>query len=171
MPFPDPSHVSFLWCDRYGDAADCRSGFANRIKGAITVFNGSVSPITSILGLALPVAPFQAPIDASRSISHFWFEVNDGSNPATVYNNNGTMYSVLQDQIIHPSALTKDLNPSSGGANKTFFIAAAVSVQPRKIRRLELTIVFSLRFGQTSSRLAFTVMCLTIPTTTSQWVQ
>ncbi|KAJ7910621.1 heme peroxidase [Mycena leptocephala] len=76
------------WCDRYGDAADC--------KGTTTVS----SPISQAMGVTLKKYQFVVPIDASQSVSKFWFVVDYGNGTTSVADNGGQNYVVDQDQNV-----------------------------------------------------------------------
>ncbi|PPQ76605.1 hypothetical protein CVT24_013073 [Panaeolus cyanescens] len=115
-PFLDGSRVSLHWCDRYGDDADCKSGFSNRIQGAPQAFSFKGSPIMVRSNREFRIYPFQAPIQPSRSISHFWFEIASEStmNQPVRIDNAGQKYPVIQDDIIYVKMLSSQ--GSSGTA-------------------------------------------------------
>ncbi|PPR02845.1 hypothetical protein CVT24_002323 [Panaeolus cyanescens] len=137
----DPSRFSLFWCDRYGDGSNCQSGTANRIEGAgLYVPTQFHSPIMVALGKAFHYYYFQAPIDPNRSVSHFWWEVTSGSassEPAKVYNNGGTNYPLLQDDIFILPALTTitDQNRFDNGTLlNTYLVVAAAKEEPKPHR-------------------------------------
>ncbi|KAJ7025119.1 L-ascorbate oxidase [Mycena alexandri] len=92
----DQRTVKILWNDKAGG---CASG---------SCFNWSqnqrdvTTTLASRLGLSVNKYDFVAPINATTSISKFWFEINenDGS-PVTVLDNEGSGYVITQDRVLY----------------------------------------------------------------------
>ncbi|PPR07939.1 hypothetical protein CVT24_001088 [Panaeolus cyanescens] len=102
-PFVSGSQISFHWCDRYGSNA----GFSNRVKGSPEAFRLSGSPMLIRSGRDFRVYPFQAPIQASRSVSRFWWEIDQGNGRNSIkIDNEGEQYPVVQDEIIYAPTLS-----------------------------------------------------------------
>ncbi|KAF9051482.1 heme peroxidase [Panaeolus papilionaceus] len=120
-PVLDKSRVSLHWCDRYGDDANCKSGFSNRIKGAgdMVVMHGSPMLVRSEREFRL--YPFKALINPSRSISRFWWELEqDGGAEPRHIDNEGEKYPVLQDDIIYVTSLSSTIFPGVGDGSAVF---------------------------------------------------
>ncbi|KAF8160659.1 heme peroxidase [Crassisporium funariophilum] len=103
---PEGRTVRLYWCDRYGDAADCATGTVNTaISGLKTI--PSATTLTKRLETSLTRHHFLVPVDSSRSISKFWFEVDDSNklNPPRIYDNAGEKYKVAQDSLVHANTL------------------------------------------------------------------
>ncbi|KAF9051481.1 heme peroxidase [Panaeolus papilionaceus] len=130
-PVVDKSRVSLLWCDRYGDDANCKSGFASRIKGAGDMVVMPGSPILARSEKEFQLYPFKALIDPSRSISRFWWELEqDGRAEALNIDNEGEKYPILQDDIIYVTPLSSFSIRGSGNSTVspsfTFFMVIGV---------------------------------------------
>ncbi|GLB34708.1 putative peroxidase family protein [Lyophyllum shimeji] len=102
--------VKIFWCDRYGANQDCKgnnrsSTFASKLEE-----DPNLSPVTQRQGYSFVNYNFVVPVDASKSISKFWFEVdeNDGKGP-TAYKNGGDGYPVAQDQVLFVPTLSKSV--------------------------------------------------------------
>ncbi|RDB21102.1 hypothetical protein Hypma_011861 [Hypsizygus marmoreus] len=132
--------VKILWCDRYGNSKDC-AGKSTRSSVSAHVVNEdpNLSPVTNRMGYLFINYNFVVPIDATASISKFWFTVDEGDGtPTTTYNNGGDDYVVQQDQLLFVPTLSKttytpgqngtvgDKATPSTGWIKEFFIVAAV---------------------------------------------
>ncbi|PPQ65926.1 hypothetical protein CVT24_011259 [Panaeolus cyanescens] len=128
--FDDPANLSLFWCDKYGENADCRSGLANRLRGATDGTNSNIlSPITAALGLNFRYYTFHAPIDVTRSISSFWWQLDNGNGTTSVFDNDGAQYPLVQDQIIFPTGFVDHIvseNLANGSVSGTYSIAAGV---------------------------------------------
>jgi hypothetical protein len=111
------------WCDRYGDAADCKSGL-KRFAGPGASSTPS-SPTSQAMGVTLKKYRFVVPIDASQSISKFWFVVDYGNGTTTVADNGGSDYVVDQDDVLWVPSMSKAKSVLTG-ANGVF-VTAAVS--------------------------------------------
>jgi hypothetical protein len=84
--------------------------------------NDTTAVLTQRLGFSPQKYYFDTPINATTSISKFWFEVDehDGTNP-TVLDNGGTGYQIDQDHVLF------DPVRSSNNFNFNFKVVAAVS--------------------------------------------
>ncbi|KAJ6631147.1 heme peroxidase [Mycena sp. CBHHK59/15] len=116
------STVTMYWCDRYGDAANCKSGLKRLAApgGSTTVS----SPVSTAMGVTLKKYQFVVPINAAQSVSKFWFMVDAGNGTTTVADNGGTGYVIEQDDVLWASSLSRG-KAVRVGANDVF-IAAAV---------------------------------------------
>ncbi|KAJ3809546.1 heme peroxidase [Lentinula aff. lateritia] len=88
--------VTMLWADRQG--LSCSStGCTSPSTGFVQVFLGLIGDIQ---GLTADRYAFNATINATTSISKFWFEINenDGSDPVIV-DNGGSGFAIEQDSM------------------------------------------------------------------------
>ncbi|KAJ6571779.1 heme peroxidase [Mycena capillaripes] len=104
--------ISMYWCDRYGDAANCKSGLKRFASpgGSTTVS----SPISDGLGVKLKKYQFVVPIDASQSIAKFWFVVDYGNGTTSVADNGGTDYVVAQDSVLWVPSMSRGKSVLTG---------------------------------------------------------
>lgn len=110
-----------LWCDKYGNSADCKGSTKSATSVDVVQDDPNNSPITLRMGLYFVHYKFVVPIEASASISKFWFEVDEhNGTSATVYNNGGDDYVVPQDQVIFVPTLSTALFRSNGSYTKTY---------------------------------------------------
>ncbi|PPR01719.1 hypothetical protein CVT24_001595 [Panaeolus cyanescens] len=92
--------VRLLWCDRYGSTAHCSDGKAKRATASARQ-PSSRSPVSTQLQLNFHEHEFLVPIDPSKSVAAFWFQLDDG----TKFDNNGQGY-LFQDAVIYADALS-----------------------------------------------------------------
>lgn len=95
-----------LWADRQGDPSFCPStGCSIQSSGTEQVF---FNIIGKAQGLTAERYSFNATINATSSISHFWFEIdnNDGSDPIIV-DNGGSGFVIAQDSMFVDIGRTK----------------------------------------------------------------
>ena len=135
--------VKMLWCDKYGSNSNCIGRTRSSVPAA-NLSESNLSPLTAAQGYSFITYNFVVPIDASASISKFWFQVDErnGTKPS-IYNNGGNGYVVQQDQLLFVptlSQMTLQSNTASitrrGGGSpvslvKEYFIVAAVRCYPR----------------------------------------
>ncbi|KAF9051476.1 heme peroxidase [Panaeolus papilionaceus] len=137
-PVVNKSHVSLHWCDRYGDNANCQFGFSNRIKGAGNLFHLRGSPLMVRSDKEFRIYSFKAPIEPSRSISRFWWEIEQegGTKPVTI-DNGGEKYPVLQDDIIHVTQLSNLLDSAADNNQRldSYIIVVGIrdSLEPTRV--------------------------------------
>ncbi|KAJ7136023.1 heme peroxidase [Mycena epipterygia] len=114
--------VSMCWCDRYGSAANCKSGLKRFAApgGSSTVS----SPVSTAMGVTLKKYQFVVPIDASQSISKFWFVVDYGNGTTSVADNGGSDYVVEQDDVLWVPTMSKGKSVLTGASG--VFVTAAV---------------------------------------------
>ncbi|KAF5381072.1 hypothetical protein D9615_004174 [Tricholomella constricta] len=100
--------VKILWCDRHGNNKDCKGNTRTSMPASTFEEDPNLSPVTQSQGYSFINYNFVIPVDASASISKFWFEVdeNDGKG-ATSYKNSGDGYFVEQDQILFVPTLSR----------------------------------------------------------------
>ncbi|KAH6908314.1 heme peroxidase, partial [Coprinopsis sp. MPI-PUGE-AT-0042] len=100
--------VTMFWCDRYGPNKDCEESSRTSVFVKKLAEDPNISPVTMNQGWMFNSYDFVVPINATQSVSKFWFEVDekDGSR-ATVYNNEGADYVVDQDEILFMPMLSK----------------------------------------------------------------
>ncbi|KAJ6486907.1 L-ascorbate oxidase [Mycena sanguinolenta] len=114
--------VKMYWCDRYGSAANC-SGNVQRYAAS----GGSQavsSPVTTVMGITLTKYSFVVPIDASQSISKFWFVVDYGNGTTVTADNGGTDYVIDQDEVLWVPSMSTDKSVLDSSVG--IFITAAV---------------------------------------------
>ena len=93
--------MTILWCDRYGDAKNCKGDTRTSVPANTVNEDPNLSPLTQRQNYSFINYNFVVPVDTSASISKFWFEVDEkNGSPPTVYNNGGDGYVVKQDQIL-----------------------------------------------------------------------
>ncbi|KAJ7512054.1 L-ascorbate oxidase [Mycena galericulata] len=113
--------VNMYWCDRYGSAANCASGLKRfAAPGGSTTVS---SPVSEAMGVTLKKYQFVVPIDASQSISKFWFVVDYGNGTTSVADNGGSDYVVDQDEVLWVPTMSKAKSVLTG-ANGVFVTAA-----------------------------------------------
>jgi hypothetical protein len=97
-----------FWCDRYGPNKDCEDSSRTSVFVKKLAEDPNISPVTMQQGFMFNSYDFVVPINATQSVSKFWFEVDekDGSR-ATLYNNEGADYLVDQDEILFMPTLSK----------------------------------------------------------------
>ncbi|PPR06787.1 hypothetical protein CVT24_011287 [Panaeolus cyanescens] len=138
-PFVDGSRVSLHWCDRYGDDANCQSGFSNRIKGTSAAFRMAGSPFMVRSEKDFRIYPFHAPIDPARSISRFWWEIEQPSSAESIkVDNEGTKYPLVQDQLVYVTKLShvnNDVFTNVTGIIGSFSMVVGVrdGIEPSKV--------------------------------------
>lgn len=126
-----------LWCDRNGDAKNCKGTTRTSVPSTTLQEDPDLSPMTRRQGYNFVNYNFVVPVDGSQSISKFWFEVDEkDGKPATVYNNGGNGYVVEQDQVIFVPTLSRadaraitkrgGFSGSNETFTKTYTIVAAV---------------------------------------------
>ncbi|KAH6895008.1 L-ascorbate oxidase [Coprinopsis sp. MPI-PUGE-AT-0042] len=100
--------VTMFWCDRYGPNKDCEDSSRTSVFVKKLAEDPNISPVTMNQGWMFNSYDFVVPINATQSVSKFWFEVDekDGSR-ATVYNNEGADYVVDQDEVLFMPMLSK----------------------------------------------------------------
>ncbi|KAG6856461.1 hypothetical protein H0H87_004321 [Tephrocybe sp. NHM501043] len=101
--------VKMLWCNRYGSNQNCQGNTRSSAPANTVEESESLSPVSQSQGFTFINYNFVVPIDASASISKFWFTVNenDGSS-ATTYKNGGDGYPVAQDQLLFVPTLSSN---------------------------------------------------------------
>ncbi|KDR69063.1 hypothetical protein GALMADRAFT_145788 [Galerina marginata CBS 339.88] len=87
-----------------------------------------MSPLTESLNTTFIAYQFSVPISANRSVSKFWFQIDegDGSTPV-IHDNDGHGYILPQDEIIYVpsiSAMTLDVQPDE--LNRTFTLGVGI---------------------------------------------
>ncbi|KAG6916604.1 hypothetical protein DXG01_006161 [Tephrocybe rancida] len=131
--------VKMLWCDRYGSNQNCKGNTRSALPANNLQEQPNLSPVSQSRGFSFINYNFVVPVDATASISKFWFTVdeNDGST-VTTYQNGGNGYPVIQDQLLFVPTLSTNtlvqnasLVARGGGAPitglvKQYFIVAAV---------------------------------------------
>ncbi|KAJ4486568.1 heme peroxidase [Lentinula edodes] len=96
-PSDNPSRtVTMLWADRQGSSCSS-TGCTSPSTHFVQVFLGLIGDIQ---GLTADRYEFNATINATTSISNFWFEINenDGSDPVIV-DNGGSSFAIGQDSV------------------------------------------------------------------------
>ncbi|KAE9402259.1 heme peroxidase, partial [Gymnopus androsaceus JB14] len=104
-PSANPT-LTMLWADRQGDPSFCPStGCSIQSSGTEQAF---FNIIGKAQGLTAERYSFNATINATSSISHFWFEIdnNDGSDPIIV-DNGGSGFVIAQDSMFVDIGRTK----------------------------------------------------------------
>ena len=123
--------VKMLWCDRYGSAQNCKGNTRTSTPANKVNEDPSISPVLQVQKYTFINYNFVVPIDASASISKFWFEVDEknGSAPA-VYNNGGDGYVLDQDQVLFVPTLSHQdlLQDADGNFTHSYLIVAAVKI-------------------------------------------
>ncbi|KAJ7336343.1 L-ascorbate oxidase [Mycena albidolilacea] len=117
--------VTMYWCDRYGSGANC-SGNLKRYAapgGSQTVS----SPISTGMGVTLKKYQFVVPIDASQSISKFWFTVDYGNGTTVTANNGGSDYVIDQDVVLWVPSMSRDKSVLTGSNGVTVTAAVKTS--------------------------------------------
>ncbi|KAJ7145246.1 heme peroxidase [Mycena filopes] len=92
----DQRSVKLLWADKAGGCAsnDCFT-WSQNIRDVTTT-------LASRLGLSVHKYDFVAAINATTSISKFWFEVNEGDGSAVkTLDNGGSGYVITQDRVLY----------------------------------------------------------------------
>jgi hypothetical protein len=98
--------VTMIWCDRYGNKANCNGGSKSSLPAKATQLDPNSSPVSYVMGLSFIRYDFVVPIDSTVSISKFWFDVDEKNGTApTTYTNGGNGYQVVQDQVIFAPAM------------------------------------------------------------------
>ncbi|KAJ6590577.1 L-ascorbate oxidase [Mycena vulgaris] len=114
--------VKMYWCDRYGDAANCKTGLKRfAAPGSATTVS---SPVSEAMGVTLKKYQFVVPVDASQSVAKFWFVVDYGNGTTSVADNGGTDYVVDQDEVLWVSSMSKAKSVLTG--QNGMFVTAAV---------------------------------------------
>ncbi|KAJ7145356.1 heme peroxidase [Mycena crocata] len=114
--------VQMYWCDRYGDAANCKSGLKRfAASGGSTSVS---SPISEAMGVKLKKYQFVVPIDASQSISEFWFVIDYGNGTTTIADNGGSNYAIEQDEVLWVPSMSRAKSVLTGAHD--VFVTAAV---------------------------------------------
>ncbi|KAJ3887172.1 heme peroxidase [Lentinula edodes] len=104
-PSDNPSRtVTMLWADRQGSScpsSGCTSPSTGSLQASLGIFGG-------IQGLTADRNTFNATINATTSISKFWFEINenDGSDPVVV-DNGGSGFVIEQDSVFIDNSRSK----------------------------------------------------------------
>jgi hypothetical protein len=123
--------VNMYWCDRYGDAADCKSGLKRfAAPGGTTTVS---SPISQAMGVTLKKYQFVVPIDASQSVSKFWFVVDYGNGTTSVADNSGQNYVVDQDQVLWVPSMSRDKNVLTGSFGVSVTAAVKSGSSPSRV--------------------------------------
>jgi hypothetical protein len=114
--------INMYWCDRYGSAANCAGGLKRFAApgGSTTV----ASPISTAMGVTLQKYQFVVPINASQSISKFWFVVDYGNGTTVTADNGGSDYVVDQDEVLWVPSMSVDKNILTGASGVS--VTAAV---------------------------------------------
>lgn len=79
------------------------------------------------LGLTPRKHWLNVPINATTSISKFWFEVVEPGMPAVVLDNEGTGYVISQDRVLYVPMKSGMVAPDSEADPDSFRVVAAVS--------------------------------------------
>ncbi|KAJ7207100.1 L-ascorbate oxidase [Mycena pura] len=116
------TNVKMYWCDRYGPAADCNGGLKRFAApgGSATVS----SPTSEAMGVSLKKYQFVVPINATQSISKFWFMIDYGNGTIITADNNGANYVVSQDDVLWVPTMSKAQSVLTGQIG--WYIVAAV---------------------------------------------
>ncbi|KAJ7484730.1 L-ascorbate oxidase [Mycena latifolia] len=122
VQYTNTTSVSMYWCDRYGDAANCKSGLKRfAAPGASATAS---SPISQAMGVTLKKYQFVVPVDASQSVAKFWFVVDYGNGTTSVADNGGDDYVVDQDDVLWVPSMSKAKSVLTG--SNGWFVTAAV---------------------------------------------
>ncbi|KDR70676.1 hypothetical protein GALMADRAFT_880845 [Galerina marginata CBS 339.88] len=127
---PPNRQVKLLWCDRQGDFKDC-----NKITNVATsppelISSAQLSPLSRSLKLKFPTYAFQVPLSANRSVSKFWFEVDEGDgSPATTYDNGGAGY-LLDDALIFAPYLSQLTFPGNQMKSQNLVVGKRLRGEP-----------------------------------------
>jgi len=114
--------VNMYWCDRYGSAANCSSGLKRFASpGGSSIVS---SPVSEAMGVTLNKYQFVVPINASQSISKFWFVIDYGNGTTTVADNGGSDYFIDQDEVLFMPTMSKAKSVLTGATG--VFVTAAV---------------------------------------------
>lgn len=120
-----------LWCDNYGSEQNCNGHTKTALPAATINEDPGLSPVTQSMGYSFINYNFVVPINASQSVSKFWFSVDehDGSQ-ATVYNNGGSFYMLPQDQVIFVPTMSSMVlvpnNSNPAAFTKSYTLVAGV---------------------------------------------
>ncbi|KAJ3576656.1 hypothetical protein NP233_g302 [Leucocoprinus birnbaumii] len=107
--------VTMFWCDKYGSAANCAGSTKSSSYVNVVQDDTNNSPMTWRMGIYFVHYQFVVPIQGSESISKFWFEVDEHNGTSiTAYNNGGSDYPVVQDQILFVPTLSSSYFQSNG---------------------------------------------------------
>ncbi|KDR70797.1 hypothetical protein GALMADRAFT_102888 [Galerina marginata CBS 339.88] len=123
---PTNRQVKLFWCDKRGQLKDC----ANTTNVASSPANPSVevSPLTESQKTTFIAYQFSVPILANRSVSKFWFQVDEGDGSAPIIHDNaGHGYILPQDEIIYALSIgdrTADLQ--AGKLTQIFTLGAGI---------------------------------------------
>ncbi|KAL9715391.1 hypothetical protein Ac2012v2_002054 [Leucoagaricus gongylophorus] len=113
--------VTMLWCDKYGDSADCEGSTKSAPSANVVQDDPNNSPITLRMGVYFVHYNFVVPIEGPASISKFWFEVDEHNGTSTtVYNNGGNDYVIAQDQVIFVPTMSTAFFRSNDSYTKTY---------------------------------------------------
>ncbi|KAF9050033.1 heme peroxidase [Panaeolus papilionaceus] len=104
--------VRILWCDRYGSTPHCFDGNAKRGTSSARQ-PSATSPVSTQLQLNFHDHDFLVPIDPSKSVAAFWFQLDDG----TKFDNDGKGY-LFQDAVIYADSMS---TATSSIVNNTIF--------------------------------------------------
>ena len=121
-----PTAIAIFWCDARGAFADCAGNDAGTtVTTSPTSFNDVlVSPVAAALQTAFVAYQFVLPIDPTRGIARFWFEVRTATGSATLQDNGGAGY-ILDDSLMFVDELGSAAAASNGGV--TFNVVVGVS--------------------------------------------
>ncbi|KAE9398044.1 hypothetical protein BT96DRAFT_1020381 [Gymnopus androsaceus JB14] len=122
-PSANPT-MTMLWADRQGNPSFCPStGCSVQSSGIVErVFMGIIGQTQ---GLTAERYSFNATINATSSISQFWFEIdnNDGSEPIIV-DNGGSGFVIAQDTVFVDVGRSKLLIDLSAGTQMLKIVVA-----------------------------------------------
>ncbi|KAJ7096699.1 L-ascorbate oxidase [Mycena belliarum] len=123
--------VNMYWCDRYGAAADCKSGLKRFAApgGSSTVS----SPTSEAMGVTLKKYQFVVPVDVSQSVAKFWFVVDYGNGTKTVADNGGTNYVVEQDDVLWVPSQSRAKSVLTGSHGWLITAAVKTATAPKRV--------------------------------------
>ncbi|KAJ7234628.1 heme peroxidase [Mycena haematopus] len=116
--------VNMYWCDRYGSAANCTGGLKRYAASGGS--QAVSSPVTTAMGVTLEKYQFVVPIQASQSISKFWFVVDYGNGTTVTADNGGSDYVIDQDEVLWVPSMSRDKSVLTG-SNGVYVTAAVKS--------------------------------------------
>ncbi|KAJ7834599.1 L-ascorbate oxidase [Mycena leptocephala] len=92
----DDRSVTIHWADKAGGCASdaCSASWVN--------FRDVTTTLSARLGLSVNKYDFAAPVNATTSVSKFWFTVDEGDGSApTTLDNGGAGYEITQDRVLY----------------------------------------------------------------------
>ncbi|KAJ6463794.1 L-ascorbate oxidase [Mycena vitilis] len=123
--------VKMYWCDRYGDAADCKSNLQRYAasSGSATVS----SPISTAMNVNLKKYQFVVPIDPAQSIAKFWFVVDYGNGTTTTADNGGSDYVIEQDSVLFVPSMSRGKNVLTGSMGVNVVAAVKTNASASRV--------------------------------------